>query len=359
MNSKTPIVIPAYEPTPVILDLCKALTEAGLDAIYLVDDGNDEGFDAIFDEARDRYGAHVLRNAVNCGKGRALKHAFNTILNDIPDCIGCVTADSDGQHTPEDIKKCMDALISNPDKLVLGCRRFDGDDVPWKSRYGNLITRKVCSFLCGVSVSDTQTGLRGIPADFMRELLNIKGERFEFETNMLIACRDHIEIEEVPIQTVYDSKDDHVTHFDPIRDSIRIYSLFGRIFVKYIFSSLSSSVVDLVLFWLFCFLMRESAPGTYVVMATVIARIISATYNYTLNYKVVFKSRESVGNTSIRYILLAIAQMSASALLVWLISGVLKIVPEVVIKAIIDTILFFVSYYIQQRFVFARREVEQ
>lgn len=73
--------------------------------------------------------------------------------------------------------------------MCVRCRNFDRRDIPYKSRFGNKITRIVCFILCRINVSDTQTGLRGIPRKFMTELLNIFRERFEFETNMLIEAK--------------------------------------------------------------------------------------------------------------------------------------------------------------------------
>lgn len=352
-----PVVIPAYEPDEQLLDLCAALHEAGIEDVLLVDDGSGPEYRKVFDEAQQQYHCTVLRHAVNQGKGRALKTAFNELLNREEPVLGCVTADSDGQHTPVDIRRCMEELQQHPQALVMGCREFTGDQVPFKSRFGNELTRKICSFLCGIRVSDTQTGLRGISHEFMKELLCVPGERFEFETNMLVACKNRIEIREVAIQTVYDSKEDHKTHFDPIKDSIRIYKIFGRMFFKYIVSSLSASALDLVMFTLFCTLLR-SRLSIYVAVATIAARVISATYNYVINYKLVFKSEQNHMASSVKYFCLAVSQMLLSALLVTL--GVNLLIghlfsasfPEVGIKIVVDGVLFFVSYYIQRKYIF-------
>ena len=187
---------------------------------------------------------------------------------------------------------------------------------------------------------------------FMQELLDLKGDRFEFEMRMLLEAAESYTIDEVEIETVYDSKENHQTHFNPVKDSIRIYKILGAKFFKFIFSSLSSSVIDIVLFTAFCFLFKNLDKKFYVIYATICARVISAVYNYTINYKVVFKSKESVGKSTIKYVGLAIVQMVASALLVWCMTEVLKAVPETLCKIVVDTILFFVSYKIQQKFVF-------
>ncbi len=229
-----PIVIPSYEPDERLLKLLEDLKENEFDKVIIVDDGSGIEYRHIFKEAKKKYSATVLRHSVNQGKGRALKTAFNYLLSEEKDMIGCVTADSDGQHSIEDIRKVMSVLSLNKDSLILGSRDFSLEGVPDKSRKGNTITSVVMNFLYGIRISDTQTGLRGIPRDFMEKLLCVDGERFEFETNMLIACKGKVNIIEVPIETIYDSKEDHKTHFNPIKDSIRIYKLFGKRIIVFV-----------------------------------------------------------------------------------------------------------------------------
>ena len=349
---KVPIVIPSYEPDEKLPRLLGELKEAGFQNIVLVDDGSGEGFVHFFDQAKEQYGCRVLHHAVNQGKGRALKTAFNYCLQEFAGAVGVITADSDGQHSPECILACVDALLAHPDALVLGCRCFEGEDVPARSEFGNKCTRAVMKYLTGITVSDTQTGLRGIPAFFMERLLMVKGERFEFETNMLLETKERkIPIVEVPIRTIY-IEENRTSHFNPIKDSVKIYMIFG----KFLFSSLSSSVVDLVLFSLFCFFLRDLQWGSisYITVATVSARVLSAFYNYSLNLKVVFQSEKTVGSTLPRYILLAVVQMSLSAFLVG------KLYPlfggaEVLVKMPVDVLLFFLSFLIQREFVYADR----
>ena len=350
----TPIVIPAYEPDERLLLLLETLKEGSQGPVVIVDDGSGHAYKEIFEQAGayvEALGGVVLTHEVNRGKGRALKTAFACILKKYPEAVGCVTADSDGQHTVECIEKVRKTLEEHPDSLVLGVRRFDGKDVPWRSRMGNGITERVFAYVSGVHVTDTQTGLRGIPRAFMEELLDVQGERFEFETQMLLESAGSYPIIEVPIRTIYDSKENHQTHFNTFTDSAKIYRILGKKFMKYVFSSFSSCVLDLVLFTIFCSMFR-GRTGNYIAVSTVLARVISATCNYALNYKVVFESRKKVHTSGVRYFILALIQMSLSALLVTGGCGLLPAVPEVAVKVIVDSVLFFISYAVQQRYVF-------
>lgn len=352
------IIIPAYEPDKRLISLIDDLVQKDIGPIFVVNDGSDMSFDCIFNAIKDKVensGGLILKHEVNKGKGRALKTAFGYILDNVKNVQAVVTADSDGQHTSECIQHVIDASLYNQDSLILGIRTFEDKDIPWKSKFGNKITEKVFKYITGAHITDTQTGLRAIPRSYLPELLNIKGERFEFEMRMLIDAVDKVEILEIPIQTIYDSKDNHQTHFDPLKDSIRIYRILGERFIKFIFSSVSSCLLDLLIFGILCFFLKQKAPMFYIIYSTVIARIISAIYNYAMNFKFVFKSNEDIGKAAIKYFLLAIIQMSCSALLV---TGLVRAFPkgiEVLFKAIVDTILFFISYSIQQRLVFKKQ----
>lgn len=350
-----PLIIPAYEPDERLLILLDTLKDYSYGPIVLVDDGSGASYQHLFEQAAEVMGDRitVLSHQQNCGKGRALKTAFSYMLEHDPQIIGAVTADSDGQHTLTAICDIAKALETHPESLILGTRTFEGEDIPWKSRFGNTLTISVFSYIAGTHISDTQTGLRGIPRELMRELLKVPYDRFEFEMQMLLDASGNFPMIEVPIETIYDSKENHQTHFRPIADSVKIYTILGKRFLKYSLASLSSSIIDLLLFTVLCHFLRDHVAA-YVAVCTVLARLVSATYNYLMNYKLVFKSRENPGKAACEYALLAAVQMSLSALLCTGGVGLLPFVPEAFVKIVVDTVLFFASYYMQQRVVFRK-----
>ena len=357
MNDKTPIIIPAYEPDERMILLIEDLVKAGQKKIIIVDDGSGEKYSGLFARAKELIAPEgtVISYSENKGKGGALKTAFSYVLKNMPGVTGTVTADSDGQHTVECIKSVEQKLLENPKSLVLGVRSFDKEGIPWKSEFGNKLTRKVLRYVSGIKVSDTQTGLRGIPLSFLPECLAIRENRFEYEMEVLLRTSGKIKITETPIKTVYDSKENHQTHFNPFVDSLKVYRVLCKRFFIFIFSSFSASIIDLTLFTLFCFLLKERFPEIYIIIATVLARIISACYNYAMNYKNVFQSKSKVSSSGSKYALLAVLQMSCSALMVNSGKIIMPFMPETVIKIVVDTLLFFVSYKIQQKFVYPLR----
>lgn len=232
------IVIPAYEPDDRLLELLKNIRdkENQMFDIILVDDGSGADFAPLFAIAQSNYACHLQRHADNKGKGRALKTAISYILDNFPNAKGIVTIDSDGQHTYEDMMKCLAEFLQHPDRLVLGVRTFE-KSVPLRSKFGNLLTRDVLGAMTGVNVSDTQTGLRVIPMSWLPKLLTVEGERYDFEMNMLLEAKeDNILIREVGIATIY-LDENQSSHFDVIRDSIRIYKVFFKSFFHHCFPS--------------------------------------------------------------------------------------------------------------------------
>ena len=286
------------------------------------------------------------------GKGRALKTAFNYILVHRPESLGAITVDSDGQHTIEDTLACVTALIDHPDSLIMGCRNFSKENIPFRSRFGNIVTKHVLHALCGIRISDTQTGLRGIPRRIIPTFLAINGERFEYEMNMLIETKEKgIPIFEVPIQTIY-LEENKSSHFNPLKDSAKIYAVF----LKFIFSSLSSFAVDIVLFSILVSTLKTPFPVQYILLSTIGARFVSSLFNYYINKNKVFKDPNSSLSTFCKYCILCVAQLALSAFGVSLCYNLLnKTISETLIKIAVDTVLFIISFQIQREWVFKRK----
>lgn len=346
------VIIPSLNPDEKLLRVVQGMLDAGFTDVLLVNDGSDEQHLAPFRQAEALPGVTVLRHEVNRGKGRALKTAFAYILEQRPECRGVVTVDGDGQHGAADVLRLAQALLADDSRLYLGVRDFSRPEVPARSRFGNRTTSLTFRLLCGLRISDTQTGLRGIPRQFLKPLMEVSGERFEYETNMLLELRRlRLPYAELPIETIY-IEENQTSHFRPVRDSLRIYWLILRHFVGYMGASLGCFLLDLALFTLCGRLLFAGLPEELQILwSTVAARICSSLLNFTLNRRAVFRSRESLGQTLWKYYALCICQMLASAGLVALVCALLPL-PQTLAKFLVDTVLFCVSYQIQRRFIF-------
>ena len=349
------VIIPSLNPDEKLKKTVRGMLDAGFEKIIIVNDGSDKRHLENFPQTDENI--TVIHRETNYGKGAALKVAFRYIMRKCPDAEGVVTVDGDGQHSPSDAAACANALSGVKKEAVLGCRNFSGADVPKRSRMGNHITSRVFKVLCNMELSDTQTGLRAFPVSLLPLLLSVKGDRFEYETNMLLKFGQcGIKIKEVPIKTVY-IEENATSHFRPIRDSFRIY----RFILAYFLSSAISFLTDLSLFYLVMRLLGASLGKWAELVATVIARAASSLINYNINRTKVFHSDSKRRGKLLRYYMLAIPQMFISAGLVTLVSHSLKAAPfpATVIKLIIDTVIFFVNYRIQQTWVFAEAEADQ
>lgn len=344
------VILPSLNPDDKMPRVIEGLLQEGFTDIVLVNDGSDADHLVYFEKAAQHPEVTVLTHEVNKGKGRGLKTAFAYVAENRPDSIGVVTVDGDGQHTPSDIRACAEKMKENG-KVVLGCRDFSGKDVPFRSRFGNNSTSLVFRLFCGIKISDTQTGLRAIPAAYLQELCGVKGERFEYETEMLLYFKQTgIPFEEVQIQTVY-LEENASSHFRPIRDSLKIY----RIILAFMMSSVISFLVDYGIFTVMAFLLDSLLSKKWkLFFATYFARAVSSIVNYTLNKKTVFRNDAPVKKSLIRYYILCIVQVCLSYGIVFLISSVLNAGTwgEILIKPIVDIILFLLSFRIQQTWVF-------
>lgn len=345
------IIIPAFEPDEKLLHLVYELIKMPFPHIFVINDGSSKKCENIFKEIKQIEKCTVIHHSKNQGKGAALKTGMQLILEKDGLYEGCITVDADGQHLPEDIWQVAVAAATSLNCLVLGSRDFNQDDVPTKSRLGNLITRKVVGVLTGTTVEDTQTGLRGIPLELMKACMNISGERYEFEMNMLMeAPRIGFFIREIPIQTVY-IDENSTSHFHPWKDSFKIYK---EIF-KFCFSSLLCEFIDIGVFALACSLLPFSATQS-LLWATLMGRMVSSVVNFNLNRTLVFENRESILVQAAKYYSLCILQTLCS----WMLLNGLNTIGfsnMLIGKIIVDGFLFVISFLIQRVFIFRRRGI--
>jgi putative flippase GtrA len=334
------ILIPSYEPTDKLIKLIEDLLALEPEInILIVNDGSGHEFARFFIQA-ENLGATVLHHEVNKGKGAALKTGKVYLMKQ-KNVGSIVCADSDGQHKPKDIFACLHASIANPDSYVLGVRKFKGN-VPLRSRFGNRVTKLVYLAASGTSLQDTQTGLRAFGKNLMPWLLEIKGNRFEYEMNALLeAPRAGIPFHQLEIETVYDQVK-HTSHFRTFRDSFRVYLPI----VKFSSASLISGIVD------YFTLLILVTQGVQLLRAVITSRILSGTINFTINRKFVFKDQSDLKGALLRYISVALTVVTLDYFLLNFFNKTLKIHISIA-KLIAESILALFSFWLQRLFVFS------
>lgn len=338
-------IIPAYNPDMKLVELVMQLHEKGIGNIIVVNDGSEETFE-IF-ERLNNY-ATVLTHNVNKGKGAAIKTALKYILDNFSDIQGVVILDADGQHNTEDAMRLLTELHNNCSGLVLGIRSFKGK-IPFRSLLGNTVTKYIFRLCSGKWVSDTQTGLRAFSADMIPLLLNVSGERYEYEMNVLLTCaKNKIVITEVPIATIYHDGSNSCSHFRAIRDSARIYGNLLAFSAASFLSFLLDYMMFFPLVWLFQFGFAEDAA---LICGNITARIISATFNYYLNSTFIFHCTENRLRSIIRYAMLACLILALNTSLLYSLHDFLDL-NQALAKLITEMMLFIISFTVQKFLIF-------
>ena len=332
-------VIPAFEPGEKLIGIVRGLKRHGFE-ILVVDDGSGAKYAGIFQEVEKE--AFVISFPSNRGKGHALKAAFACLKGRARDSDTIVTLDCDGQHRIEDAARLCDAAALEPGTLFLGSRRHSRAS-PLRSRFGNAVTRMAFRLRAGIPVSDTQTGLRAFSARLLPQASRIAGERYEYEMNALLHCAQRgVPVREIPIETVY-FDNNAGSHFRPIRDSWRVC----REILKFSASSFLGFLVDYSLYGLLT--LYGAAP----LSANIAARCVSATVNFHVNRRFVFRDSGSIQKSAARYFALALVILACNSAVLGGLTLALGANPYLA-KVLTELILFLCSYLTQKRMVFAK-----
>ena len=334
-NKKLIVLIPSYEPDENLTKLIKNLNKNKITSI-VVDDGSGKDYKEIFDNLDTK----VISYEINQGKGHALKEGYKYIKDNYKEYV-VVTMDSDGQHRIEDAYKLYKFILKNEDTLVLG-KRPRGEKTPLRSKVGNAITRFVFHLVSGQDVYDTQTGLRAFSNKLMDYMLKVKGERFEYEMNVLLYAKNNkIPIKELEIETIYIDNNSK-SHFNAFKDSFKVY----KEIIKFSLSGIISFLIDLILFIVFKVVLNN------ITIANVIARAISSTINYIINKNIVFKSNKNIAKSLLEYYGLVIFILLINTLLLNLLS---IIINPILAKLIVEIVLFIISWLVQKILIFKRK----
>lgn len=341
MNNQYFIVMPVFNPNKMFISLLQELVNNTDVPVVVVNDGSDDIYKEVFFELKKNDNVIYLENYINLGKGAALKNAFNHLLTNYPSLIGVVTADADGQHAIQDIVNILETYKENNKSLVLGTRVF-GEKVPLKSRVGNLISNYIYSSILKQKYNDTQTGLRGIPTNLIKESLLIKSNRYEFETEQLIKAAElNIGLVNENIDTIYIDNNSE-SHFNPLFDSMRIYYTL----LRYGSVSLITALTDFIAYAVMLFLYQN------IWVANASGRASTIFIQFYLLRKFVFKTDGGLRRFLMFVLYVVIAGiLSASAQQSLILNFSLH---EISSKIIVDGALFILNFLFLRDIVFTK-----
>ena len=269
------VLIPAYKPDGELIKLVDEIHKEGLQ-ILIVDDGSGTEFNSVFEAVSDK--ADVIHAPSNEGKGCALKRGIKAIMQDYPECKNFITADADGQHKVKDILRVQKKLNAGH-SMVLTMRTMKGK-IPARSMFGNILSRWIYTILTGHNLVDNQSGLRGFSTEHVGWLLNVAGDKYDYEINVLYhADKQHIDMATIPIDAIY-IDGNKSSHFNPVRDTLRIY--------RQLFTSARASLINTFFCGIFVIVVSICCDYNFCIVTVPIIGILSGIIGVVFN-KIIFR----------------------------------------------------------------------
>ena len=216
------IVIPIYNHKDAIGGTVERLSVHKL-PIFVVDDGSDEATQAVLAKLACQYRDQMtlLRLPVNGGKGAAVMAGLRAARR-----VGYTHAlqiDADGQHDANDVPLFLDAARAEPGAVILGRPVYD-ESVPKSRLYGRYLTHVwVWIETMSFTIRDSMCGFRLYPLDAACALIDSVDlpTRMDFDIEILVRLYwRRLAFRAIPTRVTYAT--DGVSHFDVLRDNVRI-----------------------------------------------------------------------------------------------------------------------------------------
>ena len=216
----TCVVIPVYN-SPYIKEVVEDVKGYGYHVI-VVDDGSDEVVEGLHVE--------VIRHKINMGKGEAILSGAKKAKE--LGFTSFVTMDADKQHLSSEIIKLTNSY--KEDSIIIGCRNFEDENVPNSSKFGRSFSNFWVNLETFKSLKDTQSGFRIYPISILD--LKTKNRRFDFEIEVLVLhSYAKKEIVDVEVECYYPPHEERISHFDKVKDNIRLSKIHSRLFMQRFF----------------------------------------------------------------------------------------------------------------------------
>ncbi len=355
------VLISSLNPDRQLTEFVDGLVRAGFPKIIIVNDGSAPETEKYLKKCEKHEECVIISHEKNLGKGCALRTGMTYYTENLEGFDGIVTCDCDGQHSVDDTVKIARLMQYKDNALILGVRDFNHESVPKRCKYGNCITRKVISMLYKATITDTQTGLRGIPNRLIERFLKISGKRFEFEMNTLIECiKNDVEIIETPIDTIYIDENRN-SHFRTVNDSVRIYwPMCGKL-VKFLLSAFGCYCLELIVFTLLTKYVFKNFDASMTFLPQAISKVFSCTGNFIINKHTVFKTKGSVSDCLMRYVLtlimLVVLSSTAMSMIMELMNIEMNNTSIMLVKVAVDFCCMIVNFTLQRKWVFTDKHL--
>ncbi|MGN6507104.1 MAG: DUF2062 domain-containing protein [Tepidisphaeraceae bacterium] len=221
LDFRPALVAPTFNNAQTLAHVLSDADSLGLPIIVVNDGSTDPTADILGDWLKREadFPRRVAQFEHNRGKAAALQEGFAVARR-----LGythALTLDTDGQHAIEDAATLLRQARAEPAALIIGHRPIAAHDYPPLSRLGRRFSNLLVRLESGLIVGDSQSGLRVYPLAPL-ERLRAGANRYGFETEILTrAAWAGVPVRETPIRCIYQTDGRRVSHFHPVKDSLR------------------------------------------------------------------------------------------------------------------------------------------
>ena len=222
------VIVPTYNNAATLANVIRDVATY-TDDIIIVNDGSTDSTKNIIQSFSF---VKMLSYEKNVGKGWALRKGFDYAVNHGYEFA--ITIDSDGQHYAKDLVKFLDALEEEKNAIIIGERDLKQLNVPGKSSFGNKFSNFWFKVETGITIEDTQSGFRLYPLLPLKNI-RFRTRKYEFEIEVLVrAAWKGVNIKSVPVSVYYPPASERISHFRPMKDTVRI-SILNTFLVLFTF----------------------------------------------------------------------------------------------------------------------------
>lgn len=223
------VLIPCYNHGAMMSGVLDRLQPFNLPCI-VVDDGSDKTTQDELARLAAKYrNLTLIRLPVNAGKGAAVISGIQAAAD--AGFSHAVQVDADGQHAIEDIPRLLALAKEHPAALISGQPIYD-DSVPRSRLYGRWVTHIwVWIETLSLQLKDSMCGFRVYPVAPTLQLAQrvTLGKRMDFDTEVMVRLYWQGNTSYfIPTRVTYPQ--DGLSHFDALKDNLRISLMHTRLF---------------------------------------------------------------------------------------------------------------------------------
>ncbi|MCI8589556.1 MAG: GtrA family protein [Clostridiales bacterium] len=370
MMQETAVLLPVFHTDETVVNKAKELTEAGY-FVFCVCPHSLRLFSSF--QILSQW-AEVFFCKKESGRTEAILEGL-AVLAERSDISFIITLEPDERYSAHTVLRLQEELRRQPDGLMIGSHEYS--DYSFGKRTAYFIASMGYRFIAGERVFDLQTGALGFSVECCHTLLPLMEKRKTqpFEMSAILSlCLHGTRTKEIPlgvfpgnlkegqaenssIKQIQNTKEFSAWRLSDLCKCLCSFVFISR-FALFAFSSLLAFLVDWSVFELLHIeLSNTSLHESFVTLtAQLVARVISASLNFWINYHFVFKSKERIGASALRYSSTVVFILCLQVVLMYWMDTVLSL-SVTYTPLLVQACTFFVNYIIQKKMVYKTRKL--